>query len=165
MRCIPEATEITLTVEERQQLEALVRSAKCEARMRFRAWIVLLAAAGIGTREISRRLRCTIGTASKWRVRYARDRLAGLSEVGDRGAEAKYGTEHQQRIWRSTATCGLRQLDGPAAGARTRRQSWAVYLAGAVLNPPHRHLQANRVPWRESHLSRAPQAQSRNRFK
>ena len=98
MRGIPEATEITLTVEERQQLEALVRSTKCEARMRFRAWIVLLAAAGIGTREISRRLRCTIGTASKWRVRYARDRLAGLSEVGDRGAEAKYGTEHQQRI-------------------------------------------------------------------
>ena len=98
MQGIPEATEITLTVEERQQLEALVRSAKCEARMRFRAWIVLLAAAGIGTREISRRLRCTIGTASKWRVRYARDRLAGLSEVGDRGAEAKYGTEHKQRI-------------------------------------------------------------------
>jgi hypothetical protein len=98
MRGIPEATEITLTVEERQQLEALVRSTKCEARMRFRARIVLLAAAGTGTREISRQLRCTIGTASKWRVRYARDRLAGLSEVGDRGAMAKYGTEHQQRI-------------------------------------------------------------------
>ena len=81
MRCIPEATEISLTVEERQQLEALVRSTKCEARMRFRAWIVLLAAAGIGTREISRRLRCTIGTASKWRVRYARDRLARASPV------------------------------------------------------------------------------------
>jgi transposase len=98
MRGIPEATEITLTVEERQQLEALVRSTKCEARMRFRAWIVLLAAAGIGTREISRRLRCTIGTASKWRVRSARDRLAGLSVIGERGAVAKYGTEHQQRI-------------------------------------------------------------------
>jgi transposase len=98
MRGIPEATEITLTVEKREQLGALVRSAKCEARMRFRAWIVLLAAAGTGTREISRRLRCTIATASKWRVRYARKRLVGLSETGDRGAEAKYGTEHQQRI-------------------------------------------------------------------
>ena len=48
MRGIPEATEITLTVEERQQLEALVRSTKCEARMRFRARIVLLAAPGTG---------------------------------------------------------------------------------------------------------------------
>jgi hypothetical protein len=37
-----------LTVEERQQLEALVRSTKCKARMRFRAQIVLLAAAGQG---------------------------------------------------------------------------------------------------------------------
>src|SRR6476469_3204293 len=98
MRGIPEATEITLTVEERQQLESLVRSTKCEARIRFRARIVLLAAAGIATREISRQLRCTIGTASKWRVRYARARLAGLSEVGNSGAEPKYGAQHQQRI-------------------------------------------------------------------
>ena len=29
------------------------------------------------------------GTASKWRVRYARHRLAGLSETGDRGAAPK----------------------------------------------------------------------------
>ena len=43
-------------------------------------------------------MRCTIGTAPKWRVRYARDRLAGLSEAGDRGAKAKYGREHQESI-------------------------------------------------------------------
>ena len=41
---------------------------------------------------------CTPGTASKWRVRYARDRMSGLSEVGDRGAEPKYGPEHGRRI-------------------------------------------------------------------
>ena len=87
-----------MTEEERQQLERLARSTKSEARQRFRARIVLLAAAGTATREISRRLRCTIGTASKWRVRYARDRLAGLSEVGDRGAQPTYGPEHQQCI-------------------------------------------------------------------
>src|SRR6201989_864338 len=98
MRVIPEATEITLSGEERRELEALSRSTKSQTRMRFRARVVLLAAEGTGTREISRRLRCTIGAASRWRVRDARDRLAGLSEVGDRGAEAKYGTEHQQRI-------------------------------------------------------------------
>jgi transposase len=115
-----------LTVEERQQLEAVVRSTKCEARMRFRARIVLLAAAGTGTREISRRLRCTIGTASKWRVRYARDRLAGLSEVGDRGAEAKYGTEHQQRI--------LAMLDrAPPAGYA----NWTAPLLGRELGDIH----------------------------
>ena len=126
MRGIPEATEITLTVEERQQLEALVRSTKCEARMRFRAWIVLLAAAGIGTREISRRLRCTIGTASKWRVRYARDRLAGLSEVGDRGAAPKYGTEHQRRI--------LAMLDRPPPAGYV---NWTAPLLARELGDIH----------------------------
>src|SRR5438876_5950212 len=98
MRTIPEATEITLTAEERQHLAALSRSTKSEVRMRFRARLVLLAADGTATREISRQLSCTIGTASKWRVRYARDRLAGLSEVGNRGADPKYGAEHRKRI-------------------------------------------------------------------
>ena len=126
MRGIPEATEITLTVEERQQLEALVRSTKCEARMRFRARIVLLAAPGTGTREISRLLRCTIGTASKWRVRYARDRLAGLSEVGDRGAKAKYGPEHQERI--------LAMLDRPPPAGYA---NWTAPLLARELGDIH----------------------------
>ena len=98
MKAIPLATVIALTIEERKALEALVRSRKSEARMRDRARIVLLAASGKGSREIAREVRCTPGTASKWRVRYARDRVAGLSESGDRGAEPKYGPEHGRRI-------------------------------------------------------------------
>jgi len=47
---------------------------------------------------IGRALGCTTGRASKWRVRYAKNRLAGFSEVGDRGAEAKYGKETDRRI-------------------------------------------------------------------
>jgi transposase len=66
--------------------------------MRERARIVLLAAGGMGSRAIGREVGCTPGTASKWRVRYARDRMDGLSETGDRGAEPKYGPEHGQRI-------------------------------------------------------------------
>ena len=41
---------------------------------------------------------CTTGTASKWRVRYARARLAGLDETGHRGAAPKYGAAEQKRI-------------------------------------------------------------------
>jgi hypothetical protein len=33
------------------------------------------------------------GTVSKWRVRYARDRMAALSEIGERGADAKHWQE------------------------------------------------------------------------
>ncbi len=66
--------------------------------MRTRARIVLFAAGGMPTREIGRVVGCTTGTASKWRVRYARDRLVGLDETGHKGAEPKYGQAEQQRI-------------------------------------------------------------------
>jgi transposase len=105
MSSIPEATAIILTNEERSELEGLARSTKTEHRMRQRAQIVLLAADGIATRAIGRAVGCTTGTASKWRVRYAARRLAGLDETGERGAEPKYTAETNKRI--------LRALDGP----------------------------------------------------
>ena len=89
---------MTLTAEERLTLEALTGSRKSEAQMRDRARIVLLAASGLGSRAIAREMGCTPGMASKWRVRFARDRMAGLREAGDRGAERKYGPEHDRRI-------------------------------------------------------------------
>jgi len=92
------ATPIILTIEERAELEALARSTKTEHRTRFKARIVLMAADGAATRAIGRALGCTTGAASKWRVRCAKDRLAGFSEVGDRGAAAKYGKETDRRI-------------------------------------------------------------------
>ena len=57
-----------------------------------------MAADGAATRAIGRALGCTTGTASKWRMRYAKDRLAVFSEVGDRGAAAMYGEERDPRI-------------------------------------------------------------------
>jgi transposase len=98
MKPIPQATVIALTIEERRTLEVLAGSRKSEARMRDRARIVLLAAAGTGSRAVAREVGCTPGTVSKWRVRYASDRMAGLSETGDRGAEPRYGPEHGRRI-------------------------------------------------------------------
>jgi transposase len=95
---IPPATVVALTIAERRALDTLANARKSEARMRDRARIVLLAASGLGSRAIAREVGCTPGTASKWRVRYARDRMAGLSETGDRGAEPKYGLEHGKRI-------------------------------------------------------------------
>lgn len=98
MSSLSAATPIILTSEERAELEGLARSTKTEHRTRLKAQIVLMAADGAATRAIGRVLGCTTGTASKWRVRYARDRLAGFSETGHRGAEAKYGIETDRRI-------------------------------------------------------------------
>src|SRR3954451_14999140 len=109
MSGIEKATAIKLTADERCELEGLARSGKSEHRIRQRAQIVLLAADGLATRAIARRVGCTTGTASKWRVRYAADRLAGLDETGDRGAVPKYTAETGRRI--------LAVLDGsPPAG-------------------------------------------------
>ena len=52
MRAIPLATKVVLSPEERRVLEALAGSRKSEARLRERARIVLLAADGVGTKEI-----------------------------------------------------------------------------------------------------------------
>ena len=68
------------------------------AAERVEAQLVLMAAGGVATRAIGRAHGCTTGTASKWRVRYARDRLVGFSEAGNRGADAKYGIETDRRI-------------------------------------------------------------------
>src|SRR6202045_144811 len=85
MSGIPEATAIILTEEERTELDGLARSTKTEYRLRQRARIVLLAAEGLATRSIARAIGCTIGTASKWRVRYGEKRRAGLAESGRGG--------------------------------------------------------------------------------
>jgi transposase len=122
MNGIPEATPIRLTEEERAELLSLARSTKTEYRMRQRARIVLLAAEGMASRAIGREVGCTTGTASKWRGRYARDRLAGLDETGDRGAEPKYTVETDKRI--------LAVLDRPVPAGHGR---WSGPLIAAEL--------------------------------
>ena len=109
MKRIPEATPIILTDEERSELDRLVRSTKTQHRLRQRARIVLLAADGLATREIGRKVGCTTGTASKWRVRYAERRLAGLDETGNRGNEPKYTADTTRRMLR---VLDLRPPDG-----------------------------------------------------
>src|SRR4051794_41423096 len=98
MSGIEKATAIKLTADERCELEGLARSGKSEHRIRQRAQIVLLAADGLATRAIARRVGCTTGTASKWRVRYAADPLAGLDENRQRGAVPKYTPATGPRI-------------------------------------------------------------------
>src|SRR5246500_541290 len=123
MSGIPEATAIILTEAERTELEGLARSSKTEYRLRQRARIVLLAADGMASRAIGRTVRCTTGTASKWRVRYAEKRLAGLDETGDRGAEPKYTTATGKRI--------LALLDQPPPAGYAR---WSGALLAAALS-------------------------------
>lgn len=126
MSGIPDATPIVLTEAERAELDGLARSTKMEYRLRQQARIVLLAADGMATRAVARAVGCTTGTASKWRVRYAAKRLAGLDETGDRGARPKYTAETGRRI--------LSVLDGlpPPGYAR-----WTAPLIAKALGDVH----------------------------
>src|ERR1700730_6846816 len=98
MKSIPAATPITLTKEEHDKLEGSAGSQKAEHRLGQRARIVRLSAEGLATRAIGREVGCTTGTASKWRVRYAERRRAGLDETGDRGNEPKYTDATDKRL-------------------------------------------------------------------
>jgi transposase len=112
---------------------------------------VLLAAEGQATRAIARAIGCTIGTASKWRVRYAERRLAGLDETGDRGSKPTYTDAAGRRI--------LRLLDDPPPAGHSR---WTGKLIAQALGNVsdqyvwrflrEQHIDlAGRKSWCESH--------------
>ena len=87
-----------MTADERSTLESWVRSGTTEQRLVERAQVVLLAAAGTGSRAIGRELGCARGVVSKWRLRFARERLAGLADAPRSGKPKTYGESTDRRI-------------------------------------------------------------------
>jgi transposase len=79
-------TELTITNDERQQLEAMVRSQRGRAADARRARIILLLADGYSYTEVSERVGCTAPTISLWKRRFLERRLAGL-RARHRGAK------------------------------------------------------------------------------
>lgn len=74
------ATSIILTGDERQQLRAMRRRPKAQARYVERAQIILRAAEGAASKEIARQLRVGPAMVSKWRTRFEREGLSGLHD-------------------------------------------------------------------------------------
>lgn len=72
------APPVELTNDERQVLEANVRRRTTASGLAMRSRIVLLAAEGASTKEISRQLRVVPETARIWRRRFVESRLDGL---------------------------------------------------------------------------------------
>jgi transposase len=95
---IGEATPIVLTAQERRTLEGWVRSGTTEHRLVERARVVLLAAAGMASRRVAREVGCARGVVSKWRVRFAKARLAGLADAPRSGKPRTYGEDAGRRI-------------------------------------------------------------------
>ena len=75
------AEPITLTVEERAELEEITKSRTLPAGDVFRARLILLLAEGLPYRTIEERLDTTAPTIARWRSRFTEYRVAGLLEI------------------------------------------------------------------------------------
>jgi transposase len=103
------AALIALAPEEADTLTRWARAGRSEHRQAFRARIILRAAAGEGTNAIAASLGTRPATVSKWRTRFAAQRLAGLTDAQRPGKPRRYTATTERRI--------LAQLDAaPPAG-------------------------------------------------
>ena len=100
-----QAAVILLDPEEGRNLRQWLRSGTTEQRMVERAQIVLMASQGQSTRQIADSLRTRPARVSKWRQRFARQRLEGLHDRSRSGKPRRYDLNTEKRV--------LKQLDQP----------------------------------------------------
>lgn len=92
------ATPITLSTEEKQTLLSWLRSGKTERRTSERAEIILAASDGQSNLEIAANLKTRPARISKWRTRFAKDRLSGLTDAPRSGKPLTYDANTEKRI-------------------------------------------------------------------
>jgi len=92
------ASVITLTAEERDYLQRLVRRRKVSRGEAQRAEIVLRATDGLNNREIADAVGVTRQTVRTWRERFAKHRLDGLDDEPRCGAPRKIGDDRIEEI-------------------------------------------------------------------
>jgi len=112
------ATPIALTVEERQQLEALARTRTAPHRAVQRARLILLAEGGMANTAIAQEVGLSRQAVVGWRWRFAQDRIAGLADKPRSGKPKTYDETTERRI--------LEQLD------KEPLDGYAVWTGGQV---------------------------------
>lgn len=75
------AEAITLTADERAELEQMTQSRTLPAGDVFRARLVLMLVEGLPYRTIQERLDTTAPTIARWRSRFVKQRIVGLLEI------------------------------------------------------------------------------------
>ena len=96
------ATEVVLSDEEKAELERWRRQRTGSSGRYVRAGIVLDCAAGLSGAEIARRHQTSQQTVSKWRRRFACERLAGLSDAPRSGQPRRHTDEKVQEVLDAT---------------------------------------------------------------
>jgi transposase len=95
---VSRATPVILSDDERRALEGKVRAPSTEQREAFRARILLAAADGQPSVAIAKREGVRPATVSKWRQRFAKLGLAGLSDAERSGPPVRYDEAVERRV-------------------------------------------------------------------
>ena len=98
-------SNITLSPEEKQTLEAWVRATTTEQRIAMRARIILALSGGVSGAVVARRLEVRPSTGSRWGRRFLAHRLPGLQDRVRPGPKVVYGPAAERRL--------LEKLDDP----------------------------------------------------
>ena len=112
------AKRIEIGVEDRLELERLVRSRKAERRAVERARIVLAASEGRPAALIASELGCSERTVWKWRSRFEADGLEGLRDAPRPGRPLVHGPTVRARL------IALACTRPPETAAGLRRTRW-----------------------------------------
>ena len=97
------APAISLTVQQRQQLEGYARGRSVAVRLALRASMILLAAEGLENRQIAERVDVGRDTVALWRKRFATSGIAGiLRDAPRRGRKPQLSPHQVQEIVRKT---------------------------------------------------------------
>ncbi len=126
------AIEITLTTEQTQQLEKIVRSHSAERRQVERAQIILECATGKQNQEIAEILGTSVLRISKWRRRFAEKGLIGLEDEPRPGKPETYGKAFRDRLFAKLEEKppeGLARWDCPTLAEALDASQHAVWRA------------------------------------
>lgn len=119
---------ITLTNEERQELEGITRARTAPYRSVQRARLILLAAEGMANTAIVKEVGLSRATVVLWRQRFAKSRLEGLQDAPRTGKKPRYDKVTERRI--------LSELDTPPPAGHS---SWTGKLVAQALGDVSSH--------------------------
>ena len=114
-----QGAEIVLNEEEKAELKGWLRRRNTKVGLHLRAGIVLDCAEGYSGEEIAERHHTSKQTVSKWRGRFARDRLAGLSDAPRSGQPRKHDDEQVQAVLEATLNRKPKKATQPKKSGRT----------------------------------------------
>ena len=92
------AAGIVLTDSDRLELKSWASAGSTEQRLAFRARVILGLADGLSAAEVAQRNDTRLATISKWRGRFSKAGLQGLSDAPRSGKPASYDESTQRRI-------------------------------------------------------------------